>query len=649
MPNIVGIFGRRPDAAPARVLRRMVGAPDASSGPSRQGRGGVDAKDAALAERAGVTVAADANLSYREDLFDGLRSAGAGAGRWELPGAESTDADLILQAYLTWGEECATKLEGDFAFVIWDEERAEGFAAVDFAAGRTLFYAPLDGSLALASSLSSVTSHPAVGRDLNLPHVGEIAAGMWAGTDETCFSGVRRLLPGHSLRWTKENGLRVWRHWRLPHRSSGRSTLAEGADVLRELLIRATGERLSRRGSTAVWMSGGWDSTAVFAAGQEWLRREGADRERLRPVSMSYPEGDPGREDAWIGEVSERWNVEPFWVDSAEVPVLDRVWEHARERDDIWAHPLEHWNRALAGATREMGASVTLTGNGGDQLFAGPVGQFSDLFWTGRWTALRREWVERKGRGARTFLRAAVLPGAPRPAYELARLLRGGRRLHHYLDRRPPSWIRDSFVHDQRLMDRQWDERRWWRPGGAARGEMEFYFGTAYAPRVSATVRGFALDEGSELASPLLDRRVVEFAAVRPAEERSKGLESKRLLREAMRGLVPDSVLAPRPRKTGLTVAFFDRGLRAAIGPLTEDLSDRMILVELGIVDATALRSAAESYARSSGPSPLGLGLYLTLQAELWLRTHVRERVEDRVPARGTEPARPGMAVVWRG
>jgi asparagine synthase (glutamine-hydrolysing) len=149
---------------------------------------------------------------------------------------------------------------------------------------------------------------------------------------------------------------------------------------------------------------------------------------------------------------------------------------------------------------------------------------------------------------------------------------------------------------------------------------MSFYFSTAYAPRVSAAVRGFAADAGLEVATPLLDRRIVELAATRPGEERSRGMETKRLLREAMQGLLPESVLAPRSEKTGLTIGYFERAFRRCLAAELPRIVDRpMRLADLGIVEPGAFQQAAGRYltARSS---PFGLPLFLTLQTEWWLR-----------------------------
>jgi asparagine synthase (glutamine-hydrolysing) len=569
---------------------------------------------------------ADAALYHREDLVAALRRAlgprGALATSADLN--DSSDAVLILLAYRAWGVAAPSHLEGDFAFAIWDDGAGIGLAAADFAAGRTLFHGAMAGALWVASSLEALSSHPDFDKRLNLAHFGEVAGGFWAGSSDTHFLSAFRLLPGHSLIWEPE-GWRIGRHWSL-RRPSPRSItetehlpFAEAAAELRERLVLAVGERMSRS-APAVWLSGGYDSTAVFAAGQEWLRRSGLPSTDLPPISMSYPEGDPGREDDLIRAVTSHWGVSPTWVKSDDVPVLGELEHSAASRDEPWAHPFEGWNRALAAAAKNSGAATVLTGNGGDQLFASPIGQISDLFWRGKWRALRREWSERRGKGVGLFTRVTVLPGLPRGAYRVASVLRGGRRIRHFLDRFPPPWFRESFLREHDLLERQWNERVWARPGRVGEAEMGFYFGTAYAPRVSAAVRGFLNDAELEVAAPLLDARVVSLAVGRPGEERSLGVESKRLLRQAMRGLLPESVLAPRAEKTGLTVGYFERRLRRDLRPaLTRLGGGSMRLADLGIVEPGRFRQAVERYLNSRDPAP-GLPIYLTLQAEIWLR-----------------------------
>lgn len=601
----------------------MVGPGSTDEGPFGSGRGGVAAADGGgrlltpTARRGRLSVAADARLVHRDGLIEALAAVDR-----RPDGPSPNDADLILFSYLAWGPRCTTKLEGDFAFVLWDADLGVGLASTDFAAGRTLFHATVGTTTLVASSVEALAGIEGVDDSLDVVHLGEVTAGLWAGSDRTCRSGVRRIMPGHSLIAPPNASPRLTRHWSLPcEHALSRLPFDKAAVELRDRIVDGVGEHLRGTSRAAIWLSGGWDSTAVFAAGHEWLRRNGGDPAALVPISMSYPRGDPGYEDDLIRAVTDHWSVKPNWIDVDTVPVIDDAPGRALLRDEPWYHPFQLWNEALADASARAGAQLVMTGNGGDQLFSSPIAPLSDLFWTGRWAALSREWGERGGRGLRQFLRVCVLPGLPREFYESIGRVRGTRP-RHYLDRQTAPWVRRDFVASNGLLERQWDERRWPGPGGASRAEMEFFFDTAYMARITGTINRISWDRGLENASPLLDPRVVALAASRPADERSQGLVSKRLLRKAMAGLLPDTVLAPRREKTGLTVGYFERGLRAALAGGAADLGSDLVLESLGIIDASDFRSHARAYQNGRAPES-ALGIYLTIHVELWLRTHL--------------------------
>jgi asparagine synthase (glutamine-hydrolysing) len=138
-------------------------------------------------------------------------------------------------------------------------------------------------------------------------------------------------------------------------------------------------------------------------------------------------------------------------------------------------------------------------------------------------------------------------------------------------------------------------------------------------------VSGIAREEGVEVRSPLMDARVIAFAAERPREERASRRETKRVLRAAMRGVIPDDVLAPRRVRTGTTGRLFGRAFRDAGAGLVEKAVRDSRLAELGIIEPAALRRGWEAW-KASGDGNLGVALFLTLQTEFWTRAHDASR-----------------------
>lgn len=626
MSAVLGVFSAGPalpPAAPAgrmlaRMARRGAGAADVHRAPgallavTRHGwetaphLGG----PAEVAVDGAVRVAADATLFHRADLRRALAARGVAP-----PG--DTAAALVLAAYRAWGTACAAWLEGDFAFVLWDGAARRAVCARDFAGKRPLVYAHLGGTLVVASTAGGVLAHPAVPAELDPVSLAETAAGLWAGGDATAFRAVRTLPAGHTLAW-RDGAVRLDRHWTPPRLGSVTGPpFHQAAEELRERLVAATAERLPPDAPAAVWMSGGWDSTAVFAAGQV-ARLRGTPAPPLEVVSMSHPPGDPGREDETILRVARRWKRPVRWLRIADVSLLRGAAEGAAERDEPFAHVFEAWNRALAARGRALGARVALDGNGGDQLFFTSNVYLADLLREGRWMALWREWKAKGGTDPRDLFQYAVQPLlAPWMVDALGWIRR--RPLRPTLERPLPPWIDPAFARRHGLGARERAHNPRPRGAGPAETEAYWYLTAPYFPRAYGLVAAFALETGMELRSPLLDRRVVEFAAARPREERNAGRETKRLLRAAMRGLLPDDVLAPRDTRTGTLGGHFAAGMRAEFPAMAAEAFRAPRLAELGIVDPAALRAACGEYARTADGS-LGFALAQTLHVELWLR-----------------------------
>jgi asparagine synthase (glutamine-hydrolysing) len=614
----------------ARMSQRASGTPDVwrSAGASlavvrhRWENSGVLGPQGGLVRDGQVIVAADASLYYVTELRHKLERA-------MMRPAGDTPAHLIAAAYRVWGDRVAERLEGDFAFILWDADERRVIAARDFGGKRPLHYAQIGGMLVVASTIGGVLAHPACPGDYDARVLAETASGFFATDDATCYRAIATVPAGHDLLWRGGNRqARVTRHWNAPafEPLSG-SSFRDGAAELRDCLTSAVAVRLSgadesdaSRDTTSVWLSGGWDSTAVFAAGKDVLRRRQRE-DSLRAVSMSYPPGDPGREDEIIADVASFWKTDVHWIDINEVGFFGDAQQAAARRDEPFAHAFELWLRALARGSGAVRSRVALDGSGGDQLFQTSLVYLADLLRGGRVAQLAREWRAKgmSGQGFRPFFRWAVQPLLPDVALRAARLIRG-RPLHSHLDRRVPSWMDTDFAARESLEARaRASAPGEGRAGSRSGAEARWYLTHPLFPKVFSVVAEIALEEGVESRSPLLDNRVIQLAATRPIEERSSGGETKRLLREAMRGLLPESVLAPRARRTGVTGAFFERSMRAEAGRWIAALFRESRLAELGIISREGVHRGWEQYLQS-GDGTLASQLFFTVQTELWLR-----------------------------
>jgi asparagine synthase (glutamine-hydrolysing) len=560
-----------------------------------------------------LALVADASLYYRDDLRRAMAASGTRIG-------EADRADrLVLAAFRTWGEACVARLEGDFAWLVHDAAADVAVAARDFSGRRPLFYAVLPDILLVASSVGAVLAHPACPQELDPAGIAAAAAGLFGDPGGSAHRAVRALPPGHTL-VLRDGRVTIHRHWSAPVVETRRTirgvTLDEGAEELRSLLLRAAAERTDGE-TTAVWMSGGWDSPAVFGAAHAASRGSS----RIRPVSISYPPGDPGREDEHIARIAEHTGTDVHWLDIGKIPLFDDPAARAAARDQPFGHIYETWNRALARGSRSVGARVAFDGVGGDQLFQVSFVVLAELLRHARFLAMREEWRAKRLRGRRFFLQWAVLPNLPEAArHALGRIL-GGEVVRTYLERPVPPWIRTDALERHGVLER---ERAGMPPAGRSAPvayEMRWYLEHPFAGKILSTVSDLALQEGIELRSPLYDGRVVRFAVSRPWNERSWRGETKRTLRRAAAAWLPDDVLAPRTSRTGTTSGYLERSFRHGNLDFVRTYLADPLLAQLGMVDASVLRAEWARYRRSGGENR-AVALLFTLQTEMWLRTH---------------------------
>lgn len=622
IPAVLGVFSL---GTPAATLARLA----EGRGPLRDGREAYLAPGAAIlvgghgsvpeggpstVQRDGVIVVADASLYYRQDLSRRLAAA-------RVPPRDLSSAELILAAYSARGADCVDWLEGDFAFVLWDSVRKQLVCARDFVGSRPLHYLSHDGEFVVGSSAAEVARHPACAAAVDLSAVAAFVASLLNVESGASFKGVRTVAPGDTVVWTPQSGARVHSRWSPPPvEEDRRLSFDEAAEELRRLLTSAVVERLDSRDPTITWLSGGFDSSAIFACGSEAVRT-GRAAGRIVPVSMSYPPGDAGREDEIIESIAAHWDACVRWQDIREVPLVPEDPEGAaRCRDTVFAHVYEGWNRALARRSLAEGGRVALLGDGGDELFSNSSLYFGDLFWSGRWATMARDWYLQRGRTLDGIGRFVLFPAVPNAVRRAANRSLGRDLIPSAFQLRVPSWVNRAGLRHVGLEEQDVAGLPQVRPGKLADAELAWLLTASYLRAARAEGSALALEEGIEIRRPLLDQRVVALAARRPRSERVGGGETKRLLRRSVRGLLPSTVLQARAERTGTTGSYLLESLRGpARGHITTVIGSP-VLAEAGLVDAYELQRAWHDLLSGRGGSIDAFHLYRTYQAELWLR-----------------------------
>lgn len=575
------------------------------------------AGDAVVATRGSVTVIADASLYARGELASAMAGAGDPVDR------NDSAAALIAAVYRARGESALLHLNGDYAFVLWDAERRRLFLGRDFVGTRALYYGVFGGRFVASTTFTGVLAL-AGDNPPALDHLGlaEAASGLCDGAGRTCYSGVRAVMPGRLICVDPGLQARETARWEAPtFEARTTSSFTDAAHELREALALAVADRMAPD-VTSVWMSGGYDSTSIFATARTALSAGASGR--VESISVSYPEGDQGREDEIIARVLSHHGAQGRWIDSAELPLLGNVDVDAGRRDAPFAAMYDGFFRRASRGSREAGARVALSGHGGDVLFDSSLVYFADLLSGLHLRTLLTELkASREANWSWTELAQETLaPLVPEHLAKRASELFGRSKERRH---RPAPWVRSEIA--GQIADTGWlplDRRAGEsRSSAVARWSLAFPFFTKSQEAAASASRG----TGVEYRMPLLDPRVLALAATRPRWEKRSGYRSKSLLRAAMKGMLPEEVLWARLYKTGLTRDYLHRSVQQEFPRHAAALQRESVLADLGLIDPSGLSRAVTESATDKHGWMAG-ALYFTFQAEYWVRS--RLSVSDR-------------------
>ncbi|VVM05719.1 asparagine synthetase B family protein [Methylacidimicrobium tartarophylax] len=382
---------------------------------------------------------ADARLYNRAEL---VRVLGAVPWFREIP----SNAELLLAAFERWGEECVTRLRGDFAFAVWDETRERLFAARDPFGVKPFFYQANSRGIAFGSEPKQLLRLPGVGSEPNDGVIVDyLVYGSHRAFEETFFRDVRRLRAGHTL-LALRNGVSQRRFWpaSVPPEDF-RGSPQECAEAFSILFRESVHRRLEMDARAAVHLSGGYDSSAVAVAAATTSSPR-SPKQRPLTVSLLYP-GLACDESLYSQAVAAQTGLEHLeCIAPLEDPssgLLDEIRKVDCPISDIrW----QQWE-ALASLMRGRGCKVVLTGLGGDELVLDPdyefdlcrSHQFLSALWY-CWSDPRVLWTKARKFRLICLLRRSV-------PQEIKRLLRRG-------DPRPPipipDWVNPALVEEHR-------------------------------------------------------------------------------------------------------------------------------------------------------------------------------------------------------
>jgi asparagine synthase (glutamine-hydrolysing) len=435
-----------------------------------------------------------------------------------------TDTEVLLQAYEEWGEDAFPRLNGDFAFAIWDREARRLICVRDRLGVKPLYYTTAAGRFRFASEIKSLLIDPVVPRKPNDARVADfLVRGLIDHTSETLFSGIDQVPPG-SLVVVTSAGVETRRRWYEAH-PAPRSE-ASVADSVRELFVDAVRLRLRSDVPVGTALSGGMDSGAVMTVASMLNRESGAEPPTSFSARSDNPRVDEGKYIAEVVRHTGSRNIDVFPTGDDVVSSIDELlWF----MDEPFHSPTVYGHWRVLGRARAEGMIVMLEGQAGDEVFCG-------------YDHLLPAFVYSFLRGGR--LRSAFATIGARAAISRVGHMRAALDVVKHLApaslraRRTPSWLGERAVGARAVI-----------PGRDVRSHQRHLMSVTPLPAFLHHDDRNSMSVGVESRSPFFDHRLAEAAlALRPDELLRDGV-LKWPLRAAMRGLVPDAIVDRRDKQ----------------------------------------------------------------------------------------------------
>ena len=593
----------------------------------------------------------------------------------------ASDTECIVHAYEQWGADCLQHLRGMFAFAIWDDRRRKLFLARDRMGQKPLVYRVADGRLTFASELKSLLQVPGAPRDINHEAVADFVTLQYVPHPKTMLRGYHKLPPAHWAEFDAMTGdLIVRRYWEAPYQrplvpsppSSGERARVRGLNVenvpateqteertphpnplpskargegtgeensplianasslnpnewkalLRERLTEAVRLRMRSDVPFGAFLSGGVDSTIITGLMQQQIEH----KVQTFSIGFSVKQFD---ERSYAREAAAKLGTDhhEFVVDPSAVEMLPKLVEHYDEPfADSSAIPTMYLSRL----TRQH-VTVALSGDGGDELFAG-----YDRYLAVDFAAKIDRWPW----AIRAIMANPIWQRLPAPVGQKSTL----RRIKRFLgafgqrpERRYANWM--SIFDDARRSTLlspdfarslgEYDGASFLLDMYSRCSESDFVQRTtcvdveSYLPcDILTKVDIASMAYGLEARSPFMDHRVVELAAQIPRPLKLHGRRGKRILVETFADLLPESIQTRKKMGFGVPLDHWFRG------ELREMLCDTLLdprCLQRGYFDPAAVRRLIDEHASTQWDH--SSRLWLLLVFELWHRRFIDEAV----------------------
>ena len=519
------------------------------------------------------------------------------------------DTEVALHAFLEWDVRCFSHFRGMFALAFWTETERRLVLGRDRLGIKPLYLHRRGSDVYFGSELKALFGHPEIPRTLDLTGLHYYLALNYVPCPFTLVEGIEKLPPGHLLEW-RDGDVRIEPYWQLRFRPRARQ-IAEAAEELDALLRSAVREHLVSDVPLGVWSSGGLDSSTVLHYAAE------ASASPLKTFSVSF-NGRSFDETPYFRQIAEIYGTDHHEFDlNPDVELAGAIEEFAQFSDEPSADAgaLPVW--FLSRMSRKH-VTVALSGDGGDELFGGYLTYRAD-HWA-RTLQIVPEFVRRCALASISKL-WPVSDDKISLEYKVKRMLEGSLlapdEAHFFWNGScSPSQIRELCP---QLRGPNLQALYQQIPSATGIGYVNRYLLTDhhyYLPDdILYKVDRMSMAHSLEVRPPLLDHRIVEFAASLPEEMKIRGSRQKVLLKELMKDKLPATIL--NRKKTGFDVPAHD-WFRGVLRPLLLDTVTPDAVRAAGVFNYSGIESLIRGHAERR--VNVGYQLWGLLTLFLWMK-----------------------------
>ncbi|MEZ5306504.1 MAG: asparagine synthase (glutamine-hydrolyzing) [Pyrinomonadaceae bacterium] len=537
--------------------------------------------------------------------------------------ATNCDTEAIIYLYRKYGRDCVEHLRGMFAFAIWDRDKNSLFIARDRLGIKPLYYVHKeDGTLYFASEIKSLIEAGAVRAELNHAVLADQLANHGTSADETLYAGVKRLLPGHTMKWA-DGRLEINRYWDISYEpKEHHENEQEFVDEWLAEFRKSVELRLMADVPLGMFLSGGIDSSAICA-----LMSEMVD-EPIKTFSVGFKESE-ANEFEYARTVARAYDTEHHEITVTEdefFTELPRLIYHEDEPLGFVASVPLYFVSKLA---REH-VTVVLTGEGSDEIMAG-YGRYRKAL---QLLNFGKKYESIAPQALRNLVKSGV--------YTLSGGI--GRKLERTFLTREAD-VENLFFDNFAVFPKSLQTRLFTAEAKGRIGDLDPYAGLnkwfeasdadelldrllyvdskTYLQELLMKQDQMSMAASIESRVPFLDHVLVKKTARMPVDLKLRGKTTKWILREAMRGVLPDVIL-DRP-KMGFPVPV-GRWFRSTHKHLIEEFVVGERTLSRGIFEPDVVRQLVSEHNAGADHE---LRLFFLLNFEIWQRQALEgEKVE---------------------